>query len=68
MIATSVIPGIAFTRAMFLTASAVPLIVGGLHNIVGNAPGTSRSIANCLRPVTMSSASILRCGVPTSRN
>ena len=50
MIATSVTPGIAFTCAALLTLSAVPLIVGGRHTIVGSAPGTSRSIANCLRP------------------
>src|SRR5437868_3922961 len=31
MITTSVIPGIAFTCARFLTDSAVPLIVGGLQ-------------------------------------
>jgi hypothetical protein len=40
------------------------LIVGGRHTIVGSAPGTSRSIANSLRPVTMSSASRRFCGVP----
>ena len=64
MIATSVTPGIAFTAAAFLTDSAVALIVGGRQSIVGSASGTSRSIANCLRPVTASSASIRRCGVP----
>ena len=47
-------------------ATTVPLIVGGRQTIVGSAPGTSRSIANCLRPVTMSSASIRFCGVPTT--
>ena len=66
MIATSVIPGIAWTAARLRTALRLPLIVGGRHSIVGSAPGTSRSIANCLRPVTASSASIRRCGVPTS--
>ena len=66
MIATSVTPSIAMTCASFRTASAVPLIVGGRQTIVGSAPGTSRSIANCFVPVTISSASIRGCGVPTS--
>ena len=54
------------TCASFRIASAVPLIVGGRQTIVGIAPGTSRSIANCFVPVTISSASIRGCGVPTS--
>ena len=41
-------------------------MVGGRQTIVGSAPGTSRSIANCFVPVTISSASIRGCGVPTS--
>ena len=54
------------TCALFETDSAVPLIVGGRQTIVGSAPGTSRSMANFLVPVTMSSASIRGCGVPIS--
>ena len=57
MITTSVTPGIALTAARLRTARRVPLIVGGRQTIVGSAPGTSRSIANCLWPVTMSWAS-----------
>ena len=68
MIATSVIPGIAWTWAMLSTASADALMVGGRHNIVGSAPAVFRSIANCFRPVTMSTASILRWAVPISVN
>jgi hypothetical protein len=68
MIATSVIPGIALTVARFETDNAVALIVGERHNIVGSAPGTSMSIANRFAPVTISSASILGCGLPTRLN
>jgi hypothetical protein len=68
MIATSVIPGIALTAARLRTPRAEPLIVGGRQTIVGLAPATSRSIANRLRPVTMSRASTRRWGVPTTRN
>ncbi len=35
-----------------------PLIVGGRQSIVGSASGMCRSIANVLRPVTMSTASM----------
>jgi hypothetical protein len=65
MTATSVMPGIARTSAVLSTPSARPLIVGGLQTIVGSAPGTSRSMANFLVPVTMSRASIRRWSVPT---
>ncbi len=64
-ITTSVTPGIAWTLAWLRTDSALPLMVGGRHSIVGSAPGTLRSIANCLAPVTMSCPSIRLCGVPT---
>ena len=53
MTATSVTPGIALTSVAVGDAPArVPLIVGGRQTIVGSALGTSRSIANCLLPVT----------------
>ena len=55
--ATSVMPGIARTSAALRTDRTVPLIVGGRHTIVGSAPGTSRSMANFLRPVTAARAS-----------
>jgi hypothetical protein len=65
-IATSVMPGMASTADRLLTDRTVPLMVGGRHVIVGIAPGTSRSIANFLRPVTAASASMRLCGVPTT--
>lgn len=64
----SVMPGIARTSARFSTERTVPLIVGGRHTIVGSASGTRRSIANVLRPVTASSASILPRPVPMTVN
>ncbi len=39
MIATSVTPAIALTWARLVTATALPLIVGGRHTIVGSAFG-----------------------------
>lgn len=68
MVATSVIPGIARTSARFSTDRTLPLIVGGLHTIVGRAPGMFRSIAKVLRPVTASSASIRFWGLPMTVN
>lgn len=62
--ATSVMPGMACTAATFCTETTVPLIVGGRQIIAGIAPATLTSIANCLRPVTASRASIRFCGVP----
>ena len=62
--ATSVTPGMARTADLLFTETTVPLIVGGRATIVGSAPGTRRSMANCLRPVTMSAASIRLCAVP----
>ena len=57
------------TSARLLIFLGLPLIVGGRATIVGLASGTtSRSIANCLRPVTMSSASIRFCAVPSTVN
>lgn len=68
MIATSVTPGSFSTSALLRTAFGVPLSVGGRQIIVGSAPGTSRSIANCFLPVTMSSASSRVCGLPSTLN
>ncbi len=66
---TSVMPGIAFDRGQVLhRRRTVPLIVGGRQTMVGSAPGTSRSIANFLRPVTTSRASIRLRGVPMTVN
>jgi hypothetical protein len=59
-----VTPGIARTSARFATDPTVPLMVGARHTIVGLAPATSRSIANVLRPVTASRASMRFRGVP----
>lgn len=61
---TSVTPGMAVTSARLATAPGLPLMVGGRQTMVGFAPGTSRSIANFLRPVTASRASIRSWGRP----
>ena len=53
---------------MLATDRTVPLIVGGRQTMVGRASGTSRSMANFLRPVTMSSASTRPRGVPMTVN
>lgn len=65
---TSVIPGIARSAARLLIERSVPLIVGGLATMVGFAFGICRSIANCLRPVTMSWASTRLRGFPITLN
>ena len=63
---TCVTPGIALTFAALRTLTGLPLRAGARHTIVGSAFLTLRSMANVLRPVTASSASIRRCGVPTT--
>jgi hypothetical protein len=68
MITTSVTPGMALTAARLPADCTVPLIVGGRHTIVGNALATFTSIANLLRPVTMSRASTRPRAVPITVN
>ena len=68
MTATSVMPGMARIALALFSDTTVPLMVGGRTTMVGSAPGTCRSMANCFCPVTMSSASMRFCGVPRIRN
>jgi hypothetical protein len=62
--ATWVTPGIASTSARLRIRFGVPLSRGARQIIAGSAPGTCRSSANFLRPVTASSASVRPCGFP----
>jgi hypothetical protein len=43
-------------------------MVGGRHTMVGKASGMSKSVTNCLRPVTMSSPSVRFVGLPMILN
>ena len=63
---TCVTPGIVLTLAALRTLTGLPFRAGARHTMVGSAFLTLRSIAKVLRPVTASSASIRRCGVPTT--
>ena len=67
MISTATTPGIASTASRLFTLTTRPRICDGMRHIVGIAPGTSMSIVNFLRPVTMSSASSLRVALPMMR-
>ena len=62
--AIPITPGMRRTAPSLRMRLKVPRMVGGLRTMVGLASGTSWSRVNFFLPVTMSSASTLRVGLP----